>query len=100
MQRRRGTAVAGLLVVVAAVLLATGLPSAAQDSRDNAHRLGAQELGDPDYGVCRGPDPKCYHDWGNFDAATGLPRPALHPHGRSPPRQPRPAPWPPASTRR
>ena len=22
-----------------------------------------QNLGDPDYGVCRGTDPKCYHDW-------------------------------------
>ena len=24
----------------------------------------------PDYGVCRGTDPDCYHDWGNFDPAT------------------------------
>lgn len=30
----------------------------------------AQELGDPDYGVCRGTSPKCYHDWGNFTPAT------------------------------
>ena len=22
-----------------------------------------QNLGDPDYGVCRGTDPKCFHDW-------------------------------------
>lgn len=23
-----------------------------------------ENLGNPDYGVCRGTDPKCYHDWG------------------------------------
>src|SRR5438132_9659918 len=23
-----------------------------------------QNLGDPDYGVCRGLDPNCYHNWG------------------------------------
>src|SRR5580658_7127290 len=22
-----------------------------------------EQLGDPDYGVCRGLDPKCFHDW-------------------------------------
>jgi type 1 glutamine amidotransferase len=32
---------------------------------------GAQNLGDPDYGVCRGTDAGCYHDWGNFDPADG-----------------------------
>jgi type 1 glutamine amidotransferase len=37
----------------------------------DAARAGAQNLGDPDYGVCRGTDPRCYHDWGNFDPARG-----------------------------
>ncbi|TCC28924.1 ThuA domain-containing protein [Kribbella speibonae] len=32
---------------------------------------GAENLGDPDYGVCRGTDSRCYHDWGNFDPADG-----------------------------
>ncbi|MGW2048268.1 ThuA domain-containing protein [Streptomyces sp. NPDC001858] len=31
---------------------------------------GASELGDPDYGVCRGISAKCYHDWGNFTPAA------------------------------
>jgi uncharacterized protein len=30
----------------------------------------AENLGRVDYGVCRGTDPDCYHDWGNFDPAT------------------------------
>lgn len=30
---------------------------------------GYQNLGNPDFGVCRGTDPKCYHDWGNFAAS-------------------------------
>lgn len=33
--------------------------------------VGAQNLGDPDYGVCRGTDVRCYHDWGNFDPVDG-----------------------------
>ncbi|MQA95389.1 MAG: hypothetical protein GEV11_12335, partial [Streptosporangiales bacterium] len=31
----------------------------------------AENLGNPDYGVCRGTDVRCYHDWGNFDPAEG-----------------------------
>lgn len=59
-------------VSVAATLafaLAAGLPSAAHD--DHGDPQGAQQLGDPDYGVCRGTDERCYHDWGNFDPANG-----------------------------
>lgn len=33
--------------------------------------MGAENLGEPDYGVCRGTDARCYHDWGNFDPAKG-----------------------------
>jgi type 1 glutamine amidotransferase len=58
-------------VSVAATLtfaVATGLPSAAND--DPNRPQGAQQLGDPDYGVCRGTDERCYHNWGNFDPAA------------------------------
>jgi type 1 glutamine amidotransferase len=36
-----------------------------------AAQVPAENLGDPDYGVCRGTDTRCYHDWGNFDPANG-----------------------------
>ncbi|MFC4006207.1 ThuA domain-containing protein [Nonomuraea purpurea] len=48
-------------------LLLTAISPSSATSRE-----GAQYLGDPDYGVCRGTDPRCYHDWGNFDPAKGL----------------------------
>jgi type 1 glutamine amidotransferase len=59
-------------VVIAVVALGTGFAAGASPGQ-NASRpnLGAQQLGDPDYGVCRGTDPDCYHDWGNFDPAKG-----------------------------
>ena len=62
-------AVTALCAVVAllAALLATGSLSFAQ----NRAPAGAEELGDPDYGVCRGTNPACYHDWGNFDPGNG-----------------------------
>ncbi|MGW2826252.1 hypothetical protein ACWC24_35485 [Streptomyces sp. NPDC001443] len=47
--------------------MATGTLSVAQGRIGQ----GAQELGDPDYGVCRGVDARCYHDWGNFDTTKG-----------------------------
>ncbi|GIJ73731.1 ThuA domain-containing protein [Virgisporangium ochraceum] len=50
----------------ALLLLATSVPSSADRARDD----GARNLGTPDYGVCRGTDPDCYHDWGNFRPAT------------------------------
>ncbi|MFD9459346.1 ThuA domain-containing protein [Streptomyces sp. NPDC060027] len=53
---------------VTVVLIATGTLSVAQGRVGQ----GAQELGDPDYGVCRGVDTRCYHDWGNFDASKGF----------------------------
>src|SRR6188768_3076538 len=62
----RSRTLAVLLAVAAAFLLGSARSSAAE--RPPA---GAQELGDPDYGVCRGTDPRCYHDWGNFDPAAG-----------------------------
>ncbi|GIH06941.1 glycosyl hydrolase [Rhizocola hellebori] len=56
-------------VVVAASLLVAGSTSAA-NGRGDSRNEGAQNLGSPDYGVCRGTDPRCYHDWHNFDPAT------------------------------
>ncbi|GGX57938.1 ThuA domain-containing protein [Streptomyces fructofermentans] len=61
------TGAAGALGLTIA-LLASGTLSVAQDRTDQ----GARELGEPDYGVCRGVDPRCYHDWGNFDASDGF----------------------------
>jgi len=66
------TAVISAVVTAAAtiaVALVSGLPSAAHD--EGAGNDGAQQLGDPDYGVCRGTDTRCYHDWGNFDPSKG-----------------------------
>ncbi|EXG82300.1 ThuA domain-containing protein [Cryptosporangium arvum] len=62
-----------LFAVLAAALavLATGLPGAARTVQAPPSAGGAKELGDPDYGVCRGTDARCYHDWGNFDPAKG-----------------------------
>ena len=65
----------GATSLLAAVLLAALIPgsTSARDSDGNA--LAAPDgnsLGDPDYGVCRGTDRRCYHDWGNFDPANGF----------------------------
>jgi len=61
------TAILSAAVAAAATVLALGAPAAAND-RDR----GATELGEPDYGVCRGVRPQCYHEWGNFDLAKGI----------------------------
>ncbi len=44
----------------------------AKASTAGAKPGGATELGDPEYGVCRGTDARCYHDWGNFDPSKGV----------------------------
>jgi uncharacterized protein len=66
--RRQSILSAGLgaALTAAVLLLTTSVPGAADRGRDD----GAKNLGTPDYGVCRGTDPDCYHDWGNFDPAT------------------------------
>ncbi|MFC5745810.1 ThuA domain-containing protein [Actinomadura rugatobispora] len=61
----------GTAAVLVAGTLAGGLPAAAGSPQAKPEKRGAQELGDPEYGVCRGTDPRCYHDWGNFDPAEG-----------------------------
>lgn len=50
-----------LLAALAAAALATGSTAVAQ----TGNRGGSinDNLGAPDYGVCRGLDPKCFHDW-------------------------------------
>jgi uncharacterized protein len=62
-------AAAGTAAVLVAATLLSGLPAAGGTAAPRAR--GAQQLGDPDYGVCRGTDARCYHDWGNFDPAKG-----------------------------
>ena len=72
MKRRSATVLTALASATAAALttmLAFGLPASAHDG-DSA-KTGATALGDPDYGVCRGLDARCYHNWGNFDPAKG-----------------------------
>jgi type 1 glutamine amidotransferase len=55
------------------------------DSPVAAHpRTGAQNLGDPDYGVCRGHDPDCYHDWGNFNPSVDGYKVLLYTHTAGP----------------
>jgi uncharacterized protein len=70
MSSRRSTLTTAFvaLLAVTAVLLTTALPTSADGRRENR---GATQLGDPEYGVCRGTNPDCYHDWGNFDPAAG-----------------------------
>jgi hypothetical protein len=70
MQWKRPALLAGLIAAAtAAIGLVAVLPSAAQSPKDR--NTGARELGSPDYGVCRGTDEHCYHDWGNFNPAGG-----------------------------
>jgi type 1 glutamine amidotransferase len=50
---------------VAGALLAFTLALTSQVAAQSPMPGGAinENLGDPDYGVCRGTDPKCFHDW-------------------------------------
>src|ERR1041385_5690171 len=67
----RTTVLAAL--ALAAVMLSTGIAVAEreQDPRGSS-AAGHEKLGNFDYGVCRGPDVRCYHNWGNFDPANGF----------------------------
>ncbi|GAA1875205.1 ThuA domain-containing protein [Asanoa iriomotensis] len=70
---RRNTilsAALGATLTAAVMLVSTSLPSTADRSAPRPKDTAAHNLGDPDYGVCRGTDPDCYHDWGNFDPAN------------------------------
>jgi type 1 glutamine amidotransferase len=63
---RRASTLMTTIAAVAATLFVVGVPASA----GAGDRTGARELGDPDYGVCRGVSPQCYHDWGNFSQET------------------------------
>ncbi|WP_433383446.1 ThuA domain-containing protein [Actinoplanes sp. CA-142083] len=65
---RRHRGLAAFLAVALALFAVVSLRS--RPAEGHGEVKGAQQLGDPDYGVCRGVDPRCYHDWGNFDPAT------------------------------
>lgn len=63
--------------LAAAFVLLGGLSSAAFADRDQRYRSGNDpDLNDPrisgdfDYGVCRGTNPKCYHDWAHEERAN------------------------------
>jgi type 1 glutamine amidotransferase len=73
MRRVLPVAMAAVLTAVVTGAAVTVVRQAGADTAagQGGSRAGAQELGDPDYGVCRGADPRCYHDWGNFDPARG-----------------------------
>ncbi len=77
----------GTGAVVAAIMVATGLSGIASaddgDGNSRGSNSGAQNLGDPEYGVCRGTNPACYHDWGNFDPSQGY-RVLLYTHTAGP----------------
>ena len=50
----------------AALLIAAGPTSSLTGARAQTGNPGGainDHLGDMDYGVCRGTDPKCFHDW-------------------------------------
>jgi type 1 glutamine amidotransferase len=61
---------AGAIAMATVGALAATMLSAA--AHDDDRSRGAQALGDPDYGVCRGTSAKCYHNWGNFDLSQGV----------------------------
>ncbi|GAA3974835.1 ThuA domain-containing protein [Actinomadura viridis] len=61
----------GTAAVLVATTLLGGPPAAAGSPQAKPGARGAEQLGDPEYGVCRGLDPRCYHGWGNFDPAEG-----------------------------
>src|SRR5689334_17908329 len=62
------TTLAAMVAGGLAAAVALGVPAEAGPRPSTA----AQNLGDPDYGVCRGTDPRCYHDWGNVDLSRGV----------------------------
>jgi type 1 glutamine amidotransferase len=63
---RRSGALVSAVLTAAVLVAANSAVRPAGERRDTA----ARNLGRVDYGVCRGTDPGCYHDWGNFDPAA------------------------------
>src|SRR3981081_2983685 len=75
MRRRSGTIVTTAIVTALAVaaVMTTGIAladlGASRAGSDSAKR---QNLGNFDYGVCRGPDARCYNASGTFTPASGF----------------------------
>ncbi|WP_329126375.1 ThuA domain-containing protein [Streptomyces sp. NBC_01465] len=71
--RPRTRAPLALAMTIALIALAAFFGGQFQASAHaGPQSTGARQLGAPDYGVCRGTSPSCYHDWGNFTpSATG-----------------------------
>lgn len=65
-----GSVAAMALAIALGGLLLLRVPAGAGGPDESGH-TGTENLGNPDYGVCRGTDPRCYHDWHNFDPADG-----------------------------
>ncbi|WP_188780053.1 ThuA domain-containing protein [Marmoricola endophyticus] len=61
-----------LVALAAAALAAVGTTTYGAATAASKPSTAAKQLGDPDYGVCRGTSAKCYHDWGNFDTSKGI----------------------------
>ncbi|MFC6008339.1 ThuA domain-containing protein [Angustibacter luteus] len=71
MRRHWKFSLTALIAMVVGALAAALVTGAAADAHPKPS-TAAQQLGDPDYGVCRGTNPACYHDWGNFDLTQGV----------------------------
>jgi len=66
MRARAGTALAAALVLLGGLstaVLANGDRGSSTRSGNNPDMNDPKISGDFDYGVCRGTNPKCYHDW-------------------------------------
>ena len=69
MRKRIGFVLTALVSAVAAATTAFAVGGSVDSG---GHRsTGGENLGDPEYGVCRGTNPRCYHDWGNLDLSKG-----------------------------
>ncbi len=67
---RRGGVLAAMLMVVAGALFAgSTLATAAPDHDGDGGTIYYAAGVDPQFGVCRGTDPSCYHNWYDFDPA-------------------------------
>jgi uncharacterized protein len=68
LRARRGTGLLALIVAmvtVASMALSGGAATAGGGTGTAFYAHGV----DPQFGVCRGVDPSCYHNWYNFDSA-------------------------------
>ena len=64
---RRTRLLAALPTVVAAALFAGSTLATATPDNGRAGTIYYSSGVDPQFGVCRGTDPSCYHDWYDFD---------------------------------